>query len=114
MRCRWPHNNRPCNVPVKFSDLGINHLSYKLWCYLIEFSLAPATVDWYQIREFAIHQYGKRQGTLKSDSEWRGKWRMPRRLLNGELRMVWKASGDIEKRQRIANGVANGERRTVF
>ena len=43
MRCRWPHNNRPCNVPVKFSDLGINHLSYKLWCYLIELSLAPAT-----------------------------------------------------------------------
>ena len=44
MRCRWPQNNRPCNVPVKFSDLGINHLSYKLWCYLIEFSLAPATI----------------------------------------------------------------------
>ena len=24
-------------------------------------------------------RYGKRQGTLKSDSEWRGEWRMARR-----------------------------------
>ena len=33
-----------------------------------------------------ILDYGKRQGTLKSDSEWRGEWRMGRRTANGERR----------------------------
>ena len=42
-----------------------------------------------------LHNYGKRQGTLKNNSEWRGEWRMARRLANGELRM--------------ANGAANIE-----
>ena len=28
----------------QYGDLGINHLSYKLWCYLIGLSLAPATI----------------------------------------------------------------------
>ena len=30
--------------------------------------------------------YGKRQGTLKSNSEWRDEWRMARRTANGEWR----------------------------
>ena len=44
-----PNNNRPCNVPVEFSDLGIKPPSYKLWCYLIELSLAPATCILYDV-----------------------------------------------------------------
>ena len=35
---------------------------------------------------FYICCYGKRQGTLKSNSEWRGEWRMARRTANGEQR----------------------------
>ena len=35
---------------------------------------------------FLFVNYGKRQGTLKSNNEWRGEWRMARRTTNGERR----------------------------
>ena len=73
--------------------------------------------------------YGKRQGTLKSDSEWCGEWlgdwRMAncewltaRRTLNGEVWIVeinkkrrgeWRTAQRMPRR--MANGAANGERR---
>ena len=39
-----------------------------------------------QLATAVTAHYGKRQGTLKSDSEWRGEWRMCRLTANGERR----------------------------
>ena len=49
----------------------------------IKYGMQKNRID---MNNVTMESYGKRQGTLKSNSEWRGEWRMARRTANGERR----------------------------
>ena len=68
----------------------------------------------------SLFNIGKRQGTVKSDSEWRGEWRMARRLANGELRMangeanIEYRSGETKLLRQAPDRSAPGARETYY